>query len=196
MNAIWDKVRELFAVWKIAFKTLFMVLMGIYLCFEIGQLFVDGCLTPSCDAAAHATKSKIMDFSLVFLFEVIAITLLALILPLLWVTGKLVLYSAALALGIAFALLMVAVGIGMIAFVYVMFRDFGFFGGLMAIGGVVIVIKMFGGKARDYASSQWDSYQGGRDYGAEEMLANQQREDYQAKIEAQQAEDRGKGLWG
>lgn len=196
MNAIWDKVRELFAVWKIAFKTTFMVLIGIYLCFEIGQLFIDGCLTPSCDAGAHATKSKIMDFSLVFLFEIIAITLLALLLPLLWVAGKLVLYSAALALGIAFALLMVAVGIGMIAFVYVMFRDFGFWGGLVAIGGVVIVIKMFGGRARDYASSQWDNYQGGMDNAAAEMLADQQRNAYQAKIEAQQAAERQNNPWG
>ncbi|WP_045859709.1 hypothetical protein [Teredinibacter purpureus] len=158
MNALWEKVRELLSVWMIAFKTVFMVLVGIYLCFEIGQLFVDGCLTPSCDAGAHATKSKFMDFSLVFLFEVIAIALISLLLPLLWIAGKLVLYSAALALGIAFALVMVAVAIGMIAIVYLMFRDFGFWGGIMAIGGVVVVIRMFGGKARDYASSTYESY--------------------------------------
>ncbi len=56
------------------------------------------------------------------------------------------------------AIVGIALAIGAVALVYTSFRNFGFWGGLAAIVGVVVVAGMFGGRAKSYANSQWENY--------------------------------------
>lgn len=156
MRELWEKTCSLFRTWMISFRTVLIVLTVLYLCVEIGQLFFDGCFTPSCSAATNAWENALLDFLIVMALEVIFILLLPLVLPVLYGAAKLAYYICISGMTILFAIIALVVVVGGIAFVYMVFRDFGFFGGIMALGGVAFVFMVFGASAKLYGNNVSD----------------------------------------
>ena len=143
---------------------------------------------PSCHATADITQGKFFGFVAVVLIELVFLLIISILLPIAIGIVKALFYGAVFALAIVMAIVGVGLVIGAVALVYTSFRDFGFWGGLAAIVGVGVVIGMFGGRAKGYATSQWDNYSDRR---REDALAQEidDRNRQQAYAEQRKAEE-------
>lgn len=158
MTIVMEKIRELSSDWIELLKTILISLMAIYLCLEIGQLFFDKCLTPSCAVTTKDVPSRVMSFFVVMLLELVAVAVLALVLTILYSTMMVIYYSALAVFAIAVAIVAIAVIIGMIYFTYMMFRDYGFWAG---IGTIVFAMGMIGAFGRSTGGFIASSFSGG-----------------------------------
>ncbi|MFL0809099.1 MAG: hypothetical protein K6L76_01670 [Agarilytica sp.] len=110
-------------------KITLLILVALYVVLALGQMFFWDCFMPSCHATADITQGKFFGFVAVVLIELVFLLIISILLPIAIGIVKALFYGAVFALAI-----------------------------VMAIVGVGVVIGMFGGRAKGYATSQWDNY--------------------------------------
>jgi len=65
-----------------------------------------------------------------------------------------------------------------------LFIDYGFWGGLAGIAGVLVVVKLFGGRTSDFVVSSYDSYRNDPNMDAEAYWMHKDYEQQQAEAQA------------
>ena len=182
MAVIWDKIRDKFSDWMAYFKILFLIFITIYLCLIIASVFFDGCFTLSCEVTNKELPNKPLSLIVMVFMELAAITAISLILPILVSTVRFIFYGAMTAFAVAAAIAITGLAFGMIYFIYIMFRDVGFWGGLISVFVAMGMFGLLGGRTRDYVTT---NYRNGSDDGYIDRHMEWEAEEQQ-KIKAYQ----------
>ncbi len=169
-------------------KFTFILFFVLYLIAVISQLITWDCYLPSCKMAAEATRGKFIGLTAIMFIELLLIVGLALVIPVCVSLVKILFYCFAFAAFILLVIVGVGFVIGALVFVYFSFRDFGFWGGLASIFAIMMLLGLFGGRARRYASTQWDSHYDRSD-GDELAQAAERRREEQAYADKRRAEE-------
>ena len=169
-------------------RVIFMQFFALYVIAAIGQLISWDCYLPSCKMAAEATRGKFIGLASIMFIELLLIVGLALVIPICVSFVKILFYCFAFAAFIVLVVVGIGFVIGALVLVYFSFRDFGFWGGVASIFAIMMLLGLFGGRARRYASTQWDSYYDRSDRDELAQAAERRREE-QAYADKRRAEE-------